>query len=127
MRVEIDIKLDRVAGLLCCALEGGSNYWYCIDYDKSTKPPAINPELGGDWDGFRHIYWPLSGGGALFIGDIEDEDEGAILDLGSVERGLRVMLEKYPRHFGDFISENEDAETGDVFLQCSLFGKIQYG
>jgi hypothetical protein len=30
----------------------------------------------------------------------------------------------FPKHWRDFISENEDAATGGVFLQCRLF--IQY-
>lgn len=37
------------------------------------------------------------------------------------------MAEKWPRHFGNFISENEDAETGDVFIQLALLGDIVYG
>jgi hypothetical protein len=42
-------------------------------------------------------------------------------------KGLQVMAEKYPVHFNNFDSDNFDAETGDVFLQCSLFGEIVYG
>jgi len=37
------------------------------------------------------------------------------------------MAEKYPRHFHNFLEENDDAETGDVFIQCCLFGEIVYG
>jgi hypothetical protein len=37
------------------------------------------------------------------------------------------MQEQYPRHFSNFISENYDAETGDVFLQCCLLGKVKFG
>lgn len=44
-----------------------------------------------------------------------------------VGRGLQVMAEKYPRHFGNLISDNDDAETGDVLLQCSVLGEIVYG
>jgi hypothetical protein len=32
-----------------------------------------------------------------------------------------------PRHFADVLNENDDAGTGDVFLQCCLFGEIIFG
>jgi len=37
------------------------------------------------------------------------------------------MASEAPRHFADFIAENDDAETADVFLQCCLFGRIVFG
>jgi hypothetical protein len=40
---------------------------------------------------------------------------------------LRLMAEKEPRHFADFMQENDDAVTGDVFLQCVLLKAVIYG
>jgi hypothetical protein len=40
---------------------------------------------------------------------------------------LALMAEKEPRHFGDFMGENDDATTSDVFLQLCLFGEVVYG
>jgi hypothetical protein len=37
------------------------------------------------------------------------------------------MVEKYPRHYADFKDGDEDASTGDVFLQCCIFGEVVYG
>lgn len=37
------------------------------------------------------------------------------------------MAEKDPRHFGDLVSENDDADTHDVFIQHVLFGEVIYG
>jgi hypothetical protein len=48
------------------------------------------------------------------------------LDMAAIKNGLKVMAEKYPHHWQDFVSENDDAITGDVFLQCCLFGEIVY-
>jgi len=39
----------------------------------------------------------------------------------------KVMHDDYPSHYGDAISENDDAGTGDVYLQCCLFGEVIYG
>jgi len=62
---------------------------------------------------------------------VEWLEEGSVtvwkLDLDACKRGLQVMAEEYPRHFADFMSENEDAETADVWLQCCLFGEVVYG
>ena len=51
------------------------------------------------------------------------------MSLGEKEilRGLEVMADKYPNHFGDAIAGNDDATTGDVFLQCCVFGDVLYG
>jgi hypothetical protein len=37
------------------------------------------------------------------------------------------MAQAYTRHFADFINQNDDAITGDVFLQCCLLGEVLYG
>jgi hypothetical protein len=134
VNVKTELPLTRVADLLCSALEGGSNYWYSIE--EFIKPEKINFDLfkndsilGGP-EVFRHIHYPVSPGGALIIVDKEEEDKDNRvkhrLDLNSLERGAQIFAEKYPRHFADFMNENDDAITGDVFLQCCLFGEIVY-
>lgn len=134
MKIETDVKLDNIAGLLCSAFEGGIGYWAkIVDY----KEPEELVDLGksfmwqdsnGEKVTPKHIYYPLSKGGAVIIKDIED-DEGQeyFVDLETVERGLKLMQEKYPHHFGDFISENYDAITGDVLIQLAVFSELVYG
>lgn len=111
---------QRVQDLLCCALEGGSNYWYEIT--------AFNYPNGLTKDDleYPHLELPFRGG-SLSISDIEDGEPCGELNREACERGLQVMADKYPKHYADFLGENEDAETGDVFLQCALLGEIVYG
>ena len=45
----------------------------------------------------------------------------------SVDDWAQIMADKFPRHFANILNENDDAETGDVFLQCCLWGDIVYG
>jgi hypothetical protein len=127
--VKVSITKRRIADMLCCAFEGGSNYWYWID--KFIKPPKL------EWQGdpeqvFQHLDYPLNTGGALIISD-KGSDEPVKskktyrLDLESITKGIQVMAEKEPRHFADFLGEDDDATTGDVFLQCCLFGEVIYG
>jgi hypothetical protein len=61
------------------------------------------------------------------VGDIEGDMPDALLDLGTIRNGLQVMADKYPNHWHDFINDNEDATTGDVFLQCCLYGEVIFG
>ena len=44
-----------------------------------------------------------------------------------IANGLRLLATEYPKHFGWFVDSDEDADTGDFFLQLALFGKIIYG
>jgi hypothetical protein len=44
-----------------------------------------------------------------------------------VRAGLQVLATKYPHHFADIVGDNSDCTTGDVLVQCALFGEIVYG
>lgn len=121
----VEVSLGKVAGVLNCAFEGGSNYWYVIN--EFIEPKEISEDIAKDWGKYRYISYPLSEGGALLIGDREDEDEEPKrLDLAAVAKGVQVMATKYPSHFADMMEENDDADTGDVLLQCCLFGELVY-
>ena len=62
------------------------------------------------------------------IGRIEEPEEAPQkLDLDAMRHGLHLMSVKYPNHFADVMDENDDADTGDVFLQLSLYGEIVFG
>lgn len=116
---------QRVSDLLCCALEGGSNYWYTIS--KFVEPSKIEFRTNGE-EIFKHLDYPLNKGGQLLIEDLEgDATLRGVVDLPNIEKGLRIMKDKYPRHFDDYMKENEDAITGDVFLQCVCFGEVIFG
>lgn len=131
--VQQEIPLSRIADLLCCAFEGGSNYWYLI---KESHAPSTDelPFRTDEIRVFPHVDYPLNEGGYLIITTLEhDVHKGKKewrLDLNAVKHGLRVMAALQPghggHHFPNFMAENEDAETGDVFLQCCLFGEIIY-
>ena len=125
MQITIDVPLQRISDLLCSALEGGSNYWYEIR--EQIEPPKVTfRAMKGH--SFPHLDFPLSEGGALMISDLEKPRRKPIrLDLAAMQKGLKIMAEKNGRHFGDFLAENDDATTADVFLQLCVFGDVVYG
>lgn len=125
-KVTREINIEDVSSLLCSALEGGSSYWYEIA--EFIEPPTLDYRTDPQTVS-RHLDYPLSTGGALIIDDVEGDKEysGKRLDRESIARGLQVMAEKEPQHFADLLAENADATTGDVFLQCCLFGEVIFG
>jgi len=124
INVPNSVPLARVADLLCCAFEGGVGYWCAITgYTKPAEPRSV----WGDGTVYKHVDYPLTGGAVLCQVTDEDEPEKLVLDGAAIERGLKLMAEKWPRHWADFIGENEDASTGDVFVQMCLLGEVVYG
>jgi len=118
--VPTSIPVQRVKDLLCNAIEGGSNYW-CQSMDRRGGIPiAVAP--------FRNDV-PFVEGGWLEVIEMADvgEENKIRLDLESIKKGLQIFAEKYPNHFADFLNFNDDATTGDVFLQCCCFGEAIYG
>ena len=124
MKIEIEVSDEIISNLLCSAFEGGSNYWI-----ESTRC-----EVKGDCftsDRFDRTTVPLLDGGTVIV-TLQDEaykGKGVTYHLNrpAILRGLHGMLHHAPKHFGDALAGNDDATTGDVFLQCALFGEVVYG
>jgi len=134
MRLTMDIDDKRIADLLCAGFEGGIGYWaQIVSY---VKPAVVWP-----WDlSAAYVQYPLSEGGAVLLREVVEGPESAIetmakavgkeplwrLDREALQRGLD-LFHRYPKHLSDFLTENEDSDTGDVFIQLCLLGDIVYG
>lgn len=127
---------EQIKNLLCAGIEGGIGYWaQIIDYQFAPGLSIEDFREGGRFQKPGN-YWhpseiiPLFPGCAVIFQEAVDPDfepEGPwILDREAINRGLQ-LLSQHPRHFRDFVEENEDAITGDVFIQLCLFGNIVYG
>lgn len=55
-----------------------------------------------------------------------EEEKHHLLNITKIKKGLTVMAKKYPNDFADFIKSDYDQNTGDIFLQCCLFGEVIY-
>jgi len=137
------VKLARIQDLLITALEGGSNYWYeNADYE---FPAEYVEDINKLAQGVFRGYWAPFYCGCLTLQVKHEGDELPrwngqsfekviagdgmewVIKQADLIRGLQTMADKYPRHMSDFMQENDDADTGDVFLQCVCFGKLIYG
>ena len=119
----VDIPDRRIADLLCTAFEGGVGYWcVIIGYEEPKEIRSILEESRV----VKYTDYPLTGG-SVRCTTTDDDTKILLLDGYAIRRGLVRMAKKYQTHFVNFLSENEDAETGDVFLQCCFFEELVYG
>jgi hypothetical protein len=132
MKVDFDVPDDMVRSMLCNAFEGGSSWVQVREYRLRPGITMADVREGGSLQDPKN-YWhpcqlvPLLEGCAIVAADTYQDQPPVILDREAMHRGLRIMAEKYPRHFLDMVCENDDAATGDVFLQCCMFGEVVYG
>jgi len=130
LKITQEVSLSRISNLLCDALEGGSNYWYMIE--EQIKPTKIefHESIGSHSPKLWAHEYPLNPGGALIISSTEEDDGKKYrLDFKAVERGLKLFSEskEMKHHWADFINENEDGITADVFFQFCVLGEVIYG
>ena len=134
-------KIDeqRLRDLLCSAWEGGSAYWCRMK--ERIVPDDLQRELdatklAGEQAQapveplYSHEY-PFLPGVTVTLEDVTGEDSGHgtewTLTREKLLVGIQKMADVAPQHFANFLSENDDAETGDVYLQLCLFGEIVFG
>lgn len=121
------VTYKRVADLLITAFDPvcraqAIGYW-CeqVAYERPSSPhlefQAFPEEV------YAYCDYPLNKHGAMIL---TVEGKRYRLNLDSIQRGLNTFAEKYPRHYGDFLDENEDITTADVFVQCCIFGDCIY-
>ena len=137
MTTQIQVPMKRVQDLIISAFECGSNYWY-TGLHVDVYPPGKDSKR--DFE-FWHAEVPFEKGGVLAFEDVmepilasdqktgmgADEDRLYRLDLTKIEKGLGIFARTCPEQFASFLSEDDDAETGDCFLQCCIFGEVIYG
>ena len=128
--VSINVPTSAICDLLVGAVEGGSNYWASFRLDPNFAKLVDKADITESSDFNFEKYYPMY--------DIEhpnyclrvSDDEGGTtynVTLENFVKGLSVMANRYSRHFKDVITENHDAETSDVFIQCAVFGEIVFG
>lgn len=123
--VTLNFSCQLISSLLCSAFEsGGINYWARI---AEVKSPAKLFFRSDKEQTYPHLDYPLNPGGYVLIEDTEaDKPTKYKIDLESIQKGLQIMAEKYPKHFADIQREDFDMNTADVFIQCCCFGETLY-
>ena len=74
-------------------------------------------------------------GGEIEVYDVETGELLGVLSKVTIQTGLQLMADRKDmtgkmvpaRHFKAIATDNEDAETADVFIQLAVMGEIVYG
>lgn len=129
--VTILVPNENIRHALSSAFDsGGVRYWMHLGDEHGVKNARkdLPRSLTNKWS--PHTWLPLSEFGSVDCIEV-DEDSGKeirhILDLHAIRCGLKVMAEKFPHYFAGLLRGSGDMETGDVFVQCCLFGDTKYG
>ena len=128
------LSIDRIRSLLITGIESGSyGSFIVVGYDTGdwkVEPHIVSVEPDKSWPGYA--YWPTLEGCAAILQDkyeLQDGNEDTPelrLDLDAIKRGLQLLSDKYPYHFSDIITNDDDVLTGDALIQCALLGDIVY-
>ena len=77
---------------------------------------------------WRSDVAPTLNEGDVRLRPLKASDARAWQEGDDIIRGLQTFSTfANGRHFKDFLYENEDAMTGDCFLQCCVFNEVIYG
>lgn len=115
--VTLQVSQSDIESLIISAVESslGSRYWI--------------GKIDCDYTG-EYFSAPFEGSSLKFkiLEPINDTSKKLdyVLDFDAIKLGLSVMAEKCPFQFSRILDETSDAETGDVFLQCCLFGDVVF-
>lgn len=128
-----NVDPNDIVNLLCTAFDGPCvTYWANSadvilpeGFDVHKIPWLKDPD---EWAKVRKCYIaPLVEGGAVILHDNEEEGKTYRLDLPAIVRGIEIMSTRFKQHWADFRNENDDAITGDVFVQCCVMGDVVFG
>lgn len=128
--VTVGVNPETVLQLLTSALtDGAADYWLTgVSLHKPATSLQTFTENGT-------VAWPACAwnpvnGGSIIVTAPHpktEADTDYLVDGKVVQNGLAVMASKYPHHFVDVLKQDTDDTTGDVFIQCCIYGDIIYG
>lgn len=123
LSINVRIDMSDLQNLFITAFEGGINYWAIVLDQKIDLSHCDGESSSEKW--FDAIWNKQM---EMPINDAEDEAvELGVLTKEKMKSGLKMMAETYPEHYNDFITEQYDVYTADIWLQLSVLGEIIYG
>lgn len=119
----VRIPNQKIKDMITTALEGACRYWADFKYPDGWKEKCASREDIPFTEGHIDVF------------DVETDELLGHLNRASIQVGLQLMADckdmkgkHVPnRHFKNLATDNEDAETADVFMQLSVMGEIVYG
>lgn len=125
--VSVPVSIAHIHNAIIGAFEGGSTYWL---YEANPIDVTAHHSENLVWWGEQSVFENDFSFEVVY--DDPNEEEGSatgrkIIDRDAVAAGLKIMAIKEASHFADLITEDDDAITHDVFMQCVVLGEVIYG
>ena len=123
--VQLEIPISVFKNLIVTVCESRAiTYWCNKVRPVSRFAPSVDHSTPWYCD---EAFWKSDFQMAFFEFDDDGKKTKHHLGKNGMCRGLDILAAKYPHHFGDIMSGNDDMHTADAWLQCCLFNEIKYG
>lgn len=125
MKISVEIKAERIGDLMCSAVEQNHMTRAWCGGVELVKSEATIPEAANWYCDVPALY---EGEFALDVIEFDgDEEKTHRVTRDNLLKAFELMATKHGQHFGDFMQENDDGVTADVFLQLFAMGEVKYG
>jgi len=126
MQLQVKLNYETFENIICTALEGGSNYWYILEYRKGCP---LNSEMPNKTLSERIAYGLWHNKRAeVYIYDVENEEELlGILTYDSVRERMQLATINHLSELEAMISGDFDALTADTLFQVLVMGRVVFG
>lgn len=118
---KVEVTRKQLDDLLITAIEGGVGYW-CSVARIRTASYSGRPWYATTFsDGAGLMVYPAEPDGVF------PDDKPVKLTLARAVQGLELLAEHHPSRWSEFITEQYDVETADVWMQLAVLGEVVYG
>lgn len=142
MRIDLTVPAETIACMMVSAIESGDpvTHGWCEGIYLLNKAEKRVTTFSEPWYADAERFeLPF----ILEIEEITDENlynpeasvaqnrkSGALVKHrvteASFKKGFEIMAYKFPKQFGQVMTQNTDTPCADIFLQCVLFGEEKY-
>jgi hypothetical protein len=129
IKVTLDVSREVLENIFITAIEGGSNYWYCIKEEAIEIIDKAVPKDGVKAFSERLFEAVYEYGAVVPIHDVENEDDEPIgeLNIKTFQERINKCMSEYSDSLLKELDENGDASTSDTVFQYLALGELVYG
>lgn len=129
--VVLSIPHQRIADLVTTSLETPAQGWLIKAVPSQSFRQVASGIGGRPWYAVAATYESSSFQMLVTVENPVNDGRGDTIEkcltMLDFQRALILMAKPdYVRHFADFISENDDANTADLFMQFAVYGEEVY-